>query len=504
MKTTTLGRAAGYGALYLAAFVLIVLIQFPAAGPSTVSAGGLTLRTAPGPDGKGLRLAELSAAGLSLLFSERLPLRYLDASGKEHSAAPASASLGERGGNILFEDNSKLQVSVSSDGSVSWTLSTPVKVKSVELKFEHARGARILPPADDGLPRVSAGQLTYVLDGFAPGTELGELAMIVARGLPRPIVATPVASGQGSQGAQFLAQKAMDPAAWDSLIASWRDKAWAGLSGPALSADKALWKLQDGAERFDELSFMAYMAEAMRRGRTADAQAMVQTVCANHLEKISWMAVPYAGRSAAAMGAFEQQTLAEIKETERMVLAKDPALFWKSGLMPFLFDRAPYALAQEVLSLARSAEPSPTSIVQALRVLKAYLDTRNYLPEAENPFVKAQDLADRVIAPAVRKAGSAYFLETSSGGACDLLVGIETGMALIQLGEVSGKSIYTGIGQSLVAGALEKANADGSIPRQVSVRDGIAHAMAEMVGAETVYPLVASSPYYPKVVSFFK
>lgn len=504
MKTTTFGRAAGFGILYLAAFVLIVLIQFPAAGPSTISSGGVTLRTAPGPEGKGLRLAELSAAGLTLTFSERAPLRYLDESGKERLAKPASYALGDAGVSLSFDDKSRLSVSVAPDGSVSWSLLPPVRVKSVELKFAHARGSRILPPADDGLPRVSAGKTSYVLDGFSPGTELGELALIVSRGVPRPIVATPIQSGQEGQDVQFLAQKAMDPAAWEAVLNTWRDKAWSGLSGSRLSAEKALWTGADGAERFDEASFLAYMAEAMRRGRTAEAAVVVQAVRANHLEKISWMGVPFAGRSAAAMGAFEQETLVQIKDVERMVQARNPELFWKKGLIPFLFDRAPYALAQEAMSLARSAEPAPASIAQALRILEAYLDTRNYLPDAENPFGKAQELADRVLAPAVRKAGSSYYLETSSGGACDLVVGLEAGVALIRLGEASGKSIYTGIGQSLVAGALERADERGAIPRQLSVRDGITHAMAEMVGAESVYPILGGSPYYPRVVSFFK
>ena len=504
MKTSTLGRAVALGSIYLAAFALLVVIQFPSAGPSTETVSGVSIRTAPGPEGRGLRSAELSAGGLRLGFTERSPLEYQDEQGRERRAMPSSYRLLDTGVALSFDDGAGFTVTSDASGRVSWSFSAPVKVKSAVLRFLPARGSRILTPADDGSPRVGSGDTVFVLSGFAAGTELGELALIMARGVPRSILAVPQKKDAQGQSAQFLAQTPMDPSLWSRTLATYREKAWSGLSGDRLDTARAVWKTADGSERFDESYFTAYMAEAMKRSLPEQAAALAASVRASRLESITWRGMPFAGRSAVAMGAWEQENLAEVKEAERLVQARSPELFHRKGIVPLLFDRAPYALAQEAMGLARSAEPTAANPVQALRIVEAYLDARDYLAESENPFGKAAELVDRILAPAVRKAGAGFWLETGAGGACDLLLGLEAGFSLIRLGGATGKTIYTGIGQSLVSSALELSDAHGNLPRQVTVKSGVAEPSADTISMAAVYPLLGDSPYYPHAVSFFR
>lgn len=503
MRITTLGRALALGFIYVAAFALIVLVQFPAAGPSTVAAAGVSLRTAPGPKGDGLSSAELSAAGLRLAFSGRAPLVYQNEGGEVVRARPRSFKLDASGIDLSFEDGSALSVRSDFSGRFTWSLATPVKVKSVVLRFSPARGARILPPREDGSPRIKTADAIYALGGFGAGTELGELAMIVSRGAARPFSAVPEKKDSSGQPAQFLAQVPMDPALWSGLLSAYLGKAWAGLSGDDFDPARAVWKTADGFG-FDEARFVAYMAEALRRNLMTEAGALAAAVRANHLESITSLGVPFAGRTAAAMSAYEQANLAEVKEAERLVQARSADLFYRRGIVPLLFDRAPYALAQEAMGMARAVDLAASTPLQALRVIQDYLDARTYLSDAENPFAKATDLADRVLAPAVRKLGNAYFLETGPGGTCDLALGLEAGFALIRLGGASGKSIYEGIGQSLVSSALDLSDPAGSLPARVALKNGEAQASEERLSAAAVYPLLGQSPYYPHGVSFFK
>lgn len=489
-------------ALYIAVFVLLVIIQFPLTGPSSMSSGSLTIRTAPNKAGDGLRLAEIKAAGLMLSFTERNPLRYISIDGSEKVALPISSELNENELSVFFNDGTEIRAIEGDDGSIYWNLICLEPIKSAEIKFSQS-SSRLLPPSIDGLPRLSAGKRVYVLDGFASGREPGDFAFIIRNGYPLPIIASPVEQDDADDDIQFMAQKAMTQAEWDNLVYSWTEKLWTAISGDNLRVDAALWMGRDRYE-FNEAKFIVFTAEALRRNRINDAQAVIQAVRSNHLESISWQAVPFAGKTATAMAVFEQTNLAEIKELERLLQAKSPELFWKKGLVPFLFDRAPYALAQEVMALARSSLPAPTNMVQALRILEAYMDARHYLEDEENPFGKAFELADRMISPAIKKAGNSYFLETSTGGACDLLLGIETGMALIKLGETGKKTIYTGIGQSLIASALGRADESGAIPRQLIVKDGAIYPMADILSPVTIYPIIVSNPYYPKAISFYR
>ncbi|MDX9898103.1 MAG: hypothetical protein RBT62_04230 [Spirochaetia bacterium] len=506
MRIKTFYRALAMALLYIAVFVVLVVIQFPAAGPLTATAGGVSFKGLPGQDGQGIRTAEIEANGLRLVFSQRHPLVITDASGTVSQAFPESYETKGDGCTIRFSDGSSIQATGEAGGRASWTIKTKTKSASATIRYELASGAALLAPGAKGELRFSHGGAIYRISGLSTSDVPRSIQIVALKGsLPTLIAIREVEGKPAAVPAQFIAQAPMDPAAWAKEQAEWRDKAWAALSGPSFNASTATWKTnQDTLGSFDETRFMAYMTEAMSRERWNTAGELVSVVRASHGGKLSWRSVPFAGGTAASMALFEEANLAEVKAVERLVQSRSPTLFYKNDIVPLLFDRAPYSLAQEAMSLARSLDFSKADATQSISLIEAYLDARQYLSEEENPFTKVFELVDKTIAPAIRKADGGFFLQTRGDGSCDSLIGLAAGKALLRLAEAGDKPIYTGIGQSLVVSLLRLASVDGSIPLSVSVNNGSVVPSSERLSAASIYPVVVDSPYYPHALSFYK
>ena len=505
MKISAFSRAMALGFLYIALFVLLVVVQFPSAGPIGAVAGGVSIKGLPAADGKGLRSAEITAAGLRLVFSERYPLALTDAAGKERTTVPTSFTSQANGFTVQFVDGTRLRITSDADGRASWSLVPAKPAQKAAFRYELAYGAALLAPADDGSPRVSLGGVTYRISGATAETSGRRLTIAAGKGaLPTLVAVREVESKQGP-AVQFIAQAPLDPAVWSTELGTWSDKAWNGLSGPAFDAAAGTWAATQGSTgAFDEDSFIAYEAEAMRRCRLDAAATLAGVVRASEKSATSWRSVPFAGRLATSMAAYEDANLADVKTADRLVQSKSIELFYKPGIVPFLFDRAPYSLAQEALSLARTLDFSRSDPVQAIRIIEAYLDARAYVGDDENPFSRAADLVDKVLTPAIRKADGKFYLQTAADGSCDALAGLAAGKALIRLADAAGKPIYAGIGQSLILGFTRIADDSGSIPARVSINNGALIMSDERLKAATVYPLILDTPYYPHAVSFYK
>lgn len=509
MRISAFGRAAAIAFLYVAIFMVLVVIQFPSKGPIVAVSGGISFKGLPSNNGEGLRSAELVANGLKLIFSERYPLLLQSATGKERRVLPVSYKAVEKGFSILFDDGTRLVASADADagGRASWQVlpKDASATARATVRYELAYGAAMIAPGDNGALRLSFSGATYGISGVRAGSEPKTLTVEASKGTLKPFVSVREEEGKPVSPTQFLAQAPMDPAVWNKELSEWRDKAWLALSGPAFNAGAATWAPAPGqAGEFDEASFTAYMAEALRRNNTDAAAALVPIVRGKFSALLSWKSSPFAGKTAATMATFEEATLNQVKALERQVQARSPALFYTKDIVPLLFDRSPYSLAQEAMSLARTLDFSKADVTQAIALIEAYLDARRYLNDEENPFSRAIELVDKTIAPAVRKAEGGFYLHTGADGACDALSGLAAGEALIRLAAAVDKPIYAGIGQSLVLGFLRLAASDGSIPKSVTVMDNSMTRSGERLPAAAVYPIVAGSPYYPHAVSFYR
>lgn len=498
-------RTAVFTLAYLLIFVVIVVVQFPAAGPFSLSVGTIAVRGVPEADGNGLRSIELSASGLRLSFSAKQPLLYTDAGGSVRESAPAAYRALDKGIAIDFIDGSTLSVTVNLDGRTEWVVKTPRAASSAALRFDLARGALSLPPADEAPLRLSLGGVEYQVTGVGTGQGQNLIALRSRNGVLSPFHVTPVAEAPKEEPPAYLSLKPLDTASWNKELSAWRDRAWAGVSGQRFDQTAATWTDARGNAVFDEAEFVLYMSEAMRRERHDSAAALVSSVRSIQLDKVTWRSVPFAGRTTRAMTEFEETILTELRVVERLVQTRAPELFHRPGIVSFLYDRAPFALAQTAMAYAGQLDFSNADVTQAVRLVEAYLEARNYLADTENPLAKAVDLVELVIAPALRMAGpSAFFLQTGADNSCDTLTGLSAGMALVRLAEVTGKPIHAAIGHKLVSSLLQLADAEGRVPVSVTVAGETPNMSDAKLSGPVVYSVVGDSPYYPRAISFYR
>ncbi len=498
------GRFISVFLLYLAVFVLLVVTQFPQGGTVVSAKGQFSIKARGEGKAAGLDSLEIGHASIRLLFSAANPLRYRTGTGKDVKALPMRYTESDSGVTVYFSNKEQISIKGDSEGAVVLTVLLKEPASKCFIAYKLTPRTKVVPTDDSGTMKVQLGDGLWQLENASVGQEKGFLSLVILRGLVRPFIVSPIDSSRPESPVQYLAQTPVDPALWAKEVSVWQDKAWNGLSSSRFSPDSIRWRTDSISFDFSEPAFMAYVAEALRRGNYEAASAAGAYVRANYPDSYGWKASVFAGRTASKMSAREESDLLEVKILEKSVQAKSEDIFYKPGIVEFLFDRSPYALAQEAMSVARTMEPGQADLAQSVQIVENYLAARNYLEDAENPFIRASDLVDKNIASAIRKTDSGFFLQTSPDGRSDTLLGARTGMLLIKMAEASGKAIYAGIGQSLVSSLLKLADGNGSLPEYVTVRSGTAEPSAEKIMAEAVYPFVAVSPYFPHAVSFYR
>ncbi|HSV57221.1 MAG TPA: hypothetical protein VLH39_08975, partial [Magnetospirillaceae bacterium] len=255
---------------------------------------------------------------------------------------------------------------------------------------------------------------------------------------------------------------------------------------------------------FSETALTAYLAEAWSRGQGPAAFARVRAANTLHSQALTHLSVPFMGRTAERMRVFEEADLAEVRRVERLVQTRSPTLLEKPGLTQFLLNRTPYALARDAFAMVKDLDVGSLTVSQAVGGLAAWAEASDLFSPEENPFARFAALPERLILPAVVKAGDDFFLTSGPDGSAHLETSIRAGLALIRLGQSSEKPMFVGIGQSLVLGALRLADSFGFMPGTVVVRNGAVADRLDVLAPEDLYPLVAGNPYYPRQVSFYR
>jgi hypothetical protein len=496
-------RAAVLILVYIAAFVAIVVLQFPAAGLFTLNSGGVFVRGTPGPDGLGLRTIEIIATGLRIEFSDKWPLKYIDARGNDHEPLPTAYRLLEDGIALDFDNGAVFDVRIEAGGRSVWRLTTPVAVTSATLHLDLAKGTRALPPSDDAVVRLMVAGSEYRISGMDSAVDQGVVVMGSRNGKLLPFMVTPVTISEQAI-VKLPVFRLLEPAVWEAELNSWHDKAWAGVSGLRFNASTATWTDAQGFTRFSEPDFIMYMAEALKRVRNDLAAAIVPIVRANHLEMISWKAVPFAGRTIQAMARFEESDQAELRVVERLIQNKSPELFYRPDIIPFLFNRAPPNLAQQAMAYAVTADFSNANAIQVAMAINAFVDSIAYTGDQKNSLASILALVETNISPFVSQYGSAWFIQTAPDGRSDALPSLQIASALVRLSALSGHDPHVAMGQALILAWLKLAAPDGSIPAAVYPGGDGYVPSTDRLPASAVYDLIGNSAYRPRAVSLYR
>jgi hypothetical protein len=244
-----------------------------------------------------------------------------------------------------------------------------------------------------------------------------------------------------------------------------------------------------------------HMAELMKRGQYDVATALIAAVRTRHLAAVDWRASAFAGNLASAMQVREDTDAARAATLAAQLSQGSLELFDQPGLVPFVFDRAP-ALVPDFINLARRTDFSESGVLRLVRLLEHHQASRQYVPDAQNPFAGAVALVEKLVNSLVQ-TDHGFFLPLDGEGRVDSLVMLQAGHALLQLGEQRSVPLYGIAGQSLISALLQQSDANGAIPLSFTVQDAKIQASGARLEAEHLYPLLVKSPYYPRIVSYY-
>lgn len=494
-------------ALYIGILLGLVVLQFPLGGDLSLVSGGLTLKGERGEAEGALISGSLSFGGLVFSFSPSKPLVWTAQDGSRRTAVPKSFKTIKEGFSISFTEGLELRAYTAGAGadSARFEFSRRTEpVKNVIVTVSPARRSRFT--LEEKTVIVSGRSGRYVLDvpdgSLSPDRK--SVVLPYSRGRISPAVLSKADEGIAPATMRFLEQAALDPAAFQREVSAYRDRVWQGLSIDRFVPETVQWKDVSGKPAFSETALTAYLAEAWSRGLGPASLDRVHAANSLYPQSLTYLSVPFMGHTVDRMRTFEETDLAEVKRVERLVQAKSAAILEKPGLVSFLLDRTPYALARDAFQVVQALDLGSLSVVQAAGGLAAWAEAEDFFAAGENPFARFAGTPERLLLPSVVKAGEGFFLSTGSDGSASLATSIRAGWSLMRLGESTGKTMFVGIGQSLVLGALRLADANGFLPRSVIVRNGSVMDRVDVLPPEEVYPLVAGNPYYPHEVCFFK
>jgi hypothetical protein len=516
MNSGVMKRAIGLTLAYLLVFGLVVLLQF-GRNPGFMARSGRLAVSATFSQSEKTRpvSAQISFAGLVIGLSNDKPAKLVavDGSSRDLSLAkverlPSGAKIGFEGGIELHavSDGSNFALSASAPNAdwVSIVLPYSLQGNSVfqnsptSLVFEGsgASYSASLTALTLGAPAglSSAGKLSLPL-----GADSGlVLKMMEPVPVKQPKVSKPVVA----QGPASL-PAAREASAFKADLDAWVSKAWSGLSSGRWDSASLGWRDASGANaQFSEKALVAYLAEAAARGSYSEAYTRIRPAKNNNPGRLSYLSAPFLGETVERMRGLETADRQEAKRLSSLVQAKDPSLFQKEGLVHFLMDRSSSTSAQEALRYAASVDASKLGTRDSVGYLACAVESISYLADAENPFAGAAALADRLVG-AIKRADTGYFL-TVDDGSVDFSLSLRAGLALVSLGTSQGKTSLVGAGQALVDSALSLSDANGFLPAKASIVNGALAAKSGSLAPEEIYPLIASSPYYPREISFYR
>lgn len=507
MKINAFGRGLALAVLYIGILLGLVVWQFPTGGAFTLVSGDLSLKGERGEGEGSLTSGSLSFGGLILQFSSAKPVKWTTQSGQRKESVPRSFKATKDGFVVSFTEGLSLRAysSQTPSGRAAFEFShSEGAAKSISVSVSTTRRASIAEEQKAYYVEGRGGRYLVDVPDGALSPDRKTLSLPLLRGRIAAVTLSKAAEGTPAASVRFMEQAALAPEVFNRAISDYREKVWKGLSASRFLPETIQWKDLSGKPAFSEAALTAYLAEAWSRGQGPSALGRVQSATTLYRDSLTWLSVPFLGHTTARMKAFEESDLAEIKRVGKLVQDKSPALLEKPDLAHFLLDRAPYSLAQDAFLVVQSMDLGSLSPAQAVGGLAAWAEGESLFAAGENPFARFANIAEKQILPFVAKAGDGFFLTTASDGSCVLSTSIRAGWALMRLGESTGKTMFVGIGQSLVLGALQLADDEGFLPKTVVLRNGSVASQTETLYPEEAYPLVAGNPYYPHEVSFYK
>jgi hypothetical protein len=509
MKSGAARRAIGLVFLYIGIFCLLVLLQFSRREGFSERMGGLTVSATYPKSGRDTPQSSpsrvtIAFAPVSIEISQGSPAELVSSDGKVKTLRPRSVERRLDGIHVLLEGNAELTVKAEGKSSESelFRLSASLPEGTARLRLRYSLGGRTKIVAEGPKPIIEGGRSTFELSMSRSSLVTDKRFFLIGprNGSVSIAAIHPAPTKPGQKPAAALAQAPEDSAAYKAAIAAWRNLAWTGLAAKRFDGERLAWRQADGSLVFSEKALSAYLAEALARGVYAEAIAKMRPARELHPDRLSYLSAPFLGGMARAMEDLERSDALEAKRIALLIQDRSPAVFEKEGLAQFLYDRSD--LVPELPKFALSIDPDRLDLPQSVGLLACLVETSDHVRDEENPFRAFESAADRIHG-ALRRVEEGLFLADETGEV-DLRLSLLAGQSLIAFGRSEEKDAITGLGQALVRSALALADESGFLPARLDLGSEGIESRSGALAPEEIYSVVASNPFYPHAVSFYR
>jgi hypothetical protein len=433
-----------------------------------------------------VRSLTLSYNGLSLRFSRRLPLligTQEQAGARAEVRGLRAVQLYSAGADVIFENDTRLRIAASPDGSLSLSLAAregqtgpppaslvvPFRVRGTARRVEGApvlswerRGASFILTLPAGSRFDEASRTIALSRGSAAGGQ--EMRLTRAAGSTQ----SPYASWLSDEASRVSADDLQ------KALTRFTDAAYRAWSGARLAAGANAWKMPDGTEVFDERIAAALLAESVLRGtyqrlRPVMAEALAQQMRAGPAPSLTLSSSAYVGSLREYTRRVSAGGQAEVERVRGLLSRSDPSLLETARLVPTLLDHGPFALVPEVVAFAGSRDPKGLGLPGALGLLETLLDYSSLVERTEASLRLCGNLIEARLLPSIRKTDSGIFLGSGTPNAVDVRLSIRCGSLLARAGAEMDMQLMGAIGRGLLVSALAMADETAALPARLTL-----------------------------------
>ena len=273
---------------------------------------------------------------------------------------------------------------------------------------------------------------------------------------------------------------------------------YAGWTGSRYSAQSASWIDAEGSYSFDEEAYAMMVGESLARGGFRGLYPRILQIAQRHTASLSHISAPLLGNIVARSEARQESDNQRIAEIRLMVEDADPGVFYFDDLVPFLYDRGPYALVSELIRFATSLESEILSPREAVGALWFLLGVSK-IDGSSGVERSLSDFFDRLVLPHLQIAGNSIYI--GSEGSLDTEATIRTGLILREI-EKPGTQLHD-IGSTLLNVGFGLTGEHGFLPHSASISGEEFIPSKTLIRPERIFAAVAEGSFIPAETSLY-
>ncbi|MDR1626166.1 MAG: hypothetical protein LBT33_06455 [Spirochaetia bacterium] len=502
---------------YAAVIFGLLFLQFSRRGEKFFdSVAGLVLSGTMGGEeerggqSKGIEELHLRYRGIDFSFGGSQGARLVFRGGGVYKLNPAAYEKTERGFNLVFDRGVKLSVVCDSPKELL-AIQAGIgsqeagEVEALVIGFSAVDGARVNSVERMPILSVDHRGKNYLLslpDKSSIDMARQLLVVVPARG-SAVLRFGPPAEDTKENFRQWYANQGNSATSAEALsrrTAEYLGGAYQGWKAGRFSAEDGTWLDAAGRRGFRENLVVAYLAEALHRGEYQAAREQAGEAAFAHASALTFLSSPFFGNLQAH---FAQLRLDDAKESSRiasLVRGRDSSVWTRQDLVRFAGLRGSAGLKDEILGFAGTVDLQAVSLPAALGMLRNYHEALDADPESADALRRFAALMNSKIFPAIIKIKEGFFLENAPGR-IDVYLSILAGRVCVRAGRADGDQVLESIGRDLVISALNLADRQGFLPKNILVGDSALKGTEGRIAAEDVYALIQDAgPYYPRFV----